>query len=65
MEYIDHNDKEAVLIAYGIQQMTTNADFTLQELLRCAFENIQEYKKEKSNSEKIRTRRYSKTWYRK
>lgn len=55
LEYIDHNDKEAVLIAYGIQQMTTNADFTLQELLRCAFENIQEYKKEKSNSEKIRT----------
>lgn len=54
LEYIDHNDKEAVLIAYGIQQMTTNADFTLQDLLKCAFENIQEYKKEKSSSEKIR-----------
>ena len=27
LEYIDHNDKEAVLIAYGIQQMTTKCRF--------------------------------------
>lgn len=46
LEFIDHNDKEAVLIAYGIQQLTISEDFTLQDILQCAYNNIQEYKKE-------------------
>ena len=42
LEYINHNDKEAVMIAYSIQQLTIGVDFTLQDLLKCAYENIRE-----------------------
>lgn len=44
LEYINHNDKEAVMIAYGIQQLTIGGDFTLQDLLMCAYDNMREVK---------------------
>lgn len=47
LEYINHNDKEAVMIAYGIQQLTISMDFTLQDILKCAYENMRELKQEK------------------
>lgn len=40
LEYINHNDKDAVMIAYGIQQLTMGGDFTLQDLLMCAYDNM-------------------------
>lgn len=46
LEYINHNDKEAVMIAYGIQQLTTGVDFTLQEILQCAYENMRKFQQE-------------------
>ena len=62
LDYIDHNDKEAVLIAYGMQQITTNADFTLQDLLRCAYENMQTNKKNsnENNGNQGKTKEYVK-----
>ena len=39
LEYINHNDREAVLIGYGIQQITTGADFTIEDLIYCANNN--------------------------
>lgn len=45
LEYIDHNDMEAVKIAYGIQQLTLDMDFTIQDILRCAYENMEQLKK--------------------
>lgn len=41
LQYIDHNDKQAVLICYGIQQITIGEDFTLGDLLDYANEAIQ------------------------
>lgn len=47
LEYIDHNDRKAVLIAYEIQRITINDDFTIGDLQQCAEENIRaENKKE-------------------
>jgi hypothetical protein len=40
LEYINHNDRAAVLIAYGIQQITISEDFTIQDLMDCAEKNI-------------------------
>lgn len=40
LEYIDHNDKKAVLICYGIQQITIGDDFTIGDLLDFANKNI-------------------------
>lgn len=42
LEYINHNDKKAVLIAYGIQQITLGDDFTIQDLMDCAEKNIKD-----------------------
>lgn len=42
LEYVDHNDRKAVLIAYEIQRMTVNDDFTIQDLLECAERNIKD-----------------------
>ena len=42
LEYIDYDDKEAVLIAYGMQQVVMNEDFTIQDLIECAKTNIRE-----------------------
>lgn len=36
LEYINHNDRQAVLIAYGIQQITISDSFTVQDLMECA-----------------------------
>lgn len=47
LEYINHNDREAVLIAYGIQHITLNDDFTITDIMDCAYKNIQEYKKQR------------------
>lgn len=52
LEYINYNDKEAVMIAYGIQQLTIGVDFTLQDILKCAYENIREFQQEKQQEEK-------------
>lgn len=41
LEYINHNDKTAVLIAYGVQQITISDSFTVQDLMECAEKNIQ------------------------
>lgn len=49
LEYIDHNDMEAVKIAYGIQQLTLDMDFTIQDILRCAYENMEQLKEEKQS----------------
>lgn len=40
LEYIDHNDRKAVLICYGIQQITIGDDFTIGDLLEFANKNI-------------------------
>lgn len=40
LEYIDYKDEEAVLIAYGMQQIVLNQDFTIQDLVQCAKSNI-------------------------
>lgn len=53
LEYIDHEDKEAVLIAYGIQQLTISGDFTMEDILQCARDNVLEYKKEKEEELKV------------
>lgn len=54
LEYIDHNDKEAVMIAYGIQQMTLGMDFTLHDILECAYENMKKINEEKKE-ESVKT----------
>lgn len=36
LEYIDHDDRQAVQIAYGIQQITISDSFTVQDLMDCA-----------------------------
>lgn len=51
LEYINHNDKEAVMIAYGIQQLTIGVDFTLQDILKCAYENMQNSQPEKPDNQ--------------
>lgn len=51
LEYINHNDKEAVMIAYGIQQLTIGIDFTLQDILKCAYENMREFQQEKHDNQ--------------
>lgn len=53
LEYIDHNNKPAVLIAYGIQQITINDSFTVQDLYKCARENYKENKYIKKTEEKV------------
>lgn len=53
LEYINHNDKEAVMIAYGIQQLTLGVDFTVQDILECAYENMQEFKQKKKENKPI------------
>lgn len=52
LEYIDHNDKEAVKIAYGVQQITLDMDFTLHDILRCAYENMKKLKEEEQEQPK-------------
>lgn len=47
LEYINHNDREAVLIAYGIQHITLNDDFTIADIMDCACKSIQEYKRQR------------------
>lgn len=54
LEYINHNDKEAVMIAYGIQQLTIGGDFTLQDILKCAYENMQKFQPEKTDNKEKR-----------
>ncbi len=51
LEYINHDDKEAVMIAYGIQQITIGADFTLQDILKCAYRNMREFQQEQQEKE--------------
>lgn len=51
LQYIDYNDKEAVLIGYGIQQITVHDDFTVMDIVNCAAGNIQEYKKQQEKTE--------------
>lgn len=59
LEYIDHNDKEAVMIAYGIQQLTIGMDFTLQDILKCAYENMREFQQEKQEYQEKETEKES------
>lgn len=40
LEYINHNDRKAVLIAYGIQQITISDCFTIQDLADCAEKSV-------------------------
>lgn len=47
LEYTDHNDKKAVLIAYDIQRITISDDFTIGDLMQCAEKHIKEEKEEK------------------
>lgn len=42
LEYINHNDQEAVMIAYGIQQLTLGVDFTMQDIVKCAYDSLRE-----------------------
>lgn len=44
LECIDHNNKPAVLMAYGIQQITISDSYTVQDLYNCAVENYKEAK---------------------
>lgn len=44
---INHDDHQAVLIAYGIQQLTIGDNFTVQDLMDCAERYIQSEKQEK------------------
>lgn len=53
LQYIDYNDKEAVLIGYGIQQITIHDDFTVGDIVNCAAEKIQEYKKQQEKEETV------------
>lgn len=50
LEYINHNDKLAVLIAYGIQQETIHEGYTVKDLLRCAEKIVQENSKNELNT---------------
>lgn len=54
LEYINHDDRKAVLIAYGIQQITLGNNFTVQDLMDCAEKNIHEKKEENINKPLIR-----------
>lgn len=47
LEYTDHNDKKAVLIAYDIQRITISDDFTIGDLMQCAEKHIKESREEK------------------
>lgn len=51
LQLIDYNDKEAVLIAYGIQQVVVDEDFTVTDIVNCAMENIQKYEKQQEAAE--------------
>lgn len=53
LEYIDHKDKKAVLICYGIQQITIGDDFTIRDLLEYANENIKYEEPKPTVNEKI------------
>lgn len=46
LEYIDHNNKSAVLIAYGIQQITISDSYTVGDLYNCAKENLSGFEEE-------------------
>lgn len=35
LELIDYDDKDAVVMAYEIQQVTNNKDFTMADILNC------------------------------
>ncbi|MFQ9516301.1 MAG: DUF6382 domain-containing protein [Eubacterium sp.] len=50
LEYINHNDRRAVLIAYGIQQITISDGFTIQDLVDCAEKIIKKSEPEYSSS---------------
>lgn len=50
LEFVNHNDRKAVLIAYGIQKVTIGDNFTVRDLLDCAERNIRKYEREYSES---------------
>lgn len=56
LEYIDHNDKEVVQIAYGVQQLTLAMDFTLHDILQCACENMKKLKEKEQEQSKTDTK---------
>lgn len=56
LEYINHNDRKAVLIAYGIQQVTIGDSFTVQDLVDCAEKNIRKFEKEYGKSDDNKTK---------
>lgn len=43
LEYIDYEDKNAVLIAYEIQRIVTSDDFTIGDLVNCVKENVEKF----------------------
>lgn len=50
LDHIDHNDRNTVMVAYSMQQMSVHDDFTLDDLLSCA---IKEEVEEEIQQEKI------------
>ncbi len=53
LEYIDHNNKSAVMIAYGIQQITISDSYTVGDLYNCAKENINTFEEENKEHRNI------------
>lgn len=43
LEYIDYKDKNAVIMAYELQQMVASNDFTIADLVRCAKDNMEKF----------------------
>lgn len=56
LEYIDHDDKEAVQIAYGVQKITLDMDFTLHDILKCACENMEKLKEKEQEPPRADTK---------
>jgi pSer/pThr/pTyr-binding forkhead associated (FHA) protein len=54
LEYVDHNDREAVEIVYGIQQITISDNYSIQDIMVLIENVLAERKREKQELQKVK-----------